>query len=120
MKRFAILIGVALLVLSCQKVAEFEDKLNESGIPQAVQEGANLVQKHTGYPVGGIVGLITTLMAGGFAVNRQLLANRRGKAIEEADAHPDTPPVKDQVTSEAAKKAVAEVVAKKTVKDAKG
>lgn len=104
---------MVVLSVSCESLIHSEEGINDS--IASVKTLAPLLDPITGGLATPLSGLLGTLAASAFAVNRLLVAKKRGDAIKEINSNPNTPLVKDQVDSDMARKVVISVVYGKNV-----
>lgn len=105
------LILLSLLFLTgCATLEDSEGPIK--AVIAAFKKAAPVADPLTGGMATPIAGAAGTLSMGLFAVNRWLLARKRGNVIKEVHDHPDTPDVLDQVKSAVARKVIIQIIGK--------
>lgn len=115
MKTLLIIVFIAFIALTgCETLHS-----NEEILLKRIEQ-LKAVADATDPATGGLGGLVTGILGTGatsiFAINRMLLARKRGKAIKEVNENPETPPVAEQVSSKGAQRVIIQIVGRKIAK----
>lgn len=108
MKLLYVMILIASLSSCASLVGKEEAVTRQLEGLSAAAPALDLVTGGWATPLTGAAG---TLAAGIFALNRAMLAKRRGDAIKQIDKNPDTPPAMEQVVGSNAKRIIIQIVA---------
>lgn len=110
MKKLLLVVGVIVLVSGCQLIED-----NAGTIENVVEKAEDLapladpLTSGGASPIAHIIGYGVVAFLG---INRQVLAWKQKRAIQEIHAHEDSKDAVDQVATESLKKVIAKAVGK--------
>lgn len=81
---------------------------------ETVKAGAKILDPLTGGMATPIATGAGSILATIFAVNRAIVARKRGHVIREIDSNPETPAAQDQIATGKSQKVVIQIVGAKT------
>lgn len=92
-------VALAAVKFGCEGVAEQIESIEPTAheIGETGDQIAPALDPATGGAASVVWGAIGTIVGGVFAINRAILARKRGHAIKSIDRRPDTPRARDQV-----------------------